>query len=139
MIKCSQLVAINCGRGKICNNDICRKNYYYYYVFQRWSKKFKLWRNRKHHKKRFTKTLVVMFSDFWLLINFKSSLKNLTNDILFCAQNFEYTMDFYIVLTMFCFTCLVQHSNIPSNKNITRQNWRKECCVRFGNFSSEIP
>ena len=25
-------------------------------------------------------------------------------------------MDFYIVLKMFCFTCLVQHSNIPSKK-----------------------
>ena len=25
-------------------------------------------------------------------------------------------MDFYIVLTMFCFPCLVQHSKIPSKK-----------------------
>ena len=27
-------------------------------------------------------------------------------------------MDFYIVLTMFCFTCLLEHSNIPSTKKI---------------------
>ena len=35
---------------------------------------------------------------------------------MFFAQNFEYNMDFYIVLTMFCFVCLVQHSNIPSKQ-----------------------
>ena len=29
----------------------------------------------------------------------------------------------------------MQHSNIPSKQN----NWRKEYCVRFGDFSSEIP
>ena len=109
-------------------------------VFQKWSKKFKFSRNRKHHEKRLKKTLVVMFSDFWLLTIFKSPLKNITNNIFFCAHNFEHNMDFYIVLTMFCFICLVQHSNIPSKqKNITRQNWRKECFVRFGDFSSEIP
>ena len=73
-------------------------------VFQRWLKKLKLSRNWKHHKNRFKKTLVVMFSDFWLLIIFKSPLKNKTN-IFFFAQNFEYTMNFYIALTMFCFTC----------------------------------
>jgi len=33
-------------------------------VFQKWSKKFKFSRNRKHHEKRLKKTLVVMFSDF---------------------------------------------------------------------------
>ena len=43
-------------------------------------------------------------------------------------------MDFYIVLTMFCFICLVQHSNIPSKqkkyyqtimeKRMFRQIWR---------------
>ena len=81
------------------------------YVFQRWSKFLKLSRNQKHHEKRLRKTLIVMFSDFLILIIFKSP----------------------------CCSCLLQHANIPSNKNITRQNWRKECCGRFGNFSSEIP
>lgn len=41
----------------------------------------------------------------------------------FCAQIFEHNMDFYIVLTMFHFICLVQHSNIPSKqKNIIPDN-----------------
>ena len=103
-------------------------------VFQKWSKKFKVSRNRKHHKKRLKKTLVVMFSDFWLLTIFKSPLKNITNNIFFCAHNFEHNMDFYIVLTMFRFICLVQHSNIPSKqkkyyqtimeKRMFRQIWR---------------
>ena len=80
-------------------------------------------RNRKHHEKRLKKTLVVMFSNFWLLTIFKSPLKNITNNIFFCAQNFEHNMDFYIVLTMFHFICLVQHSNIPSKqKNIIPDN-----------------
>ena len=104
------------------------------YVFQKWSKKFMLSRNQKHHKKRLKKTLVVMFSDFWLLTIFKSPLKNITNNIFFCAHNFEHNMDFYIVLTMFRFICLVQHSNIPSKqkkyyqtimeKRMFRQIWR---------------
>ena len=38
--------------------------------------------------------------------------------IFFGAHNFEYNMDFYIVLTMFCFICLVPHSNIPSKPKI---------------------
>ena len=58
------------------------------YVFQKWSNKFKLSRNRKHHKKRLKKTLVVMFSDFWLLTIFKSPLKNITNYIFFLCTKF---------------------------------------------------
>ena len=34
----------------------------------------------------------------------------------FCAQNFEYNMDCYIVLTTIWFICSVQHSNIPSKQ-----------------------
>ena len=78
--------------------------------------KFKFSRNQKHHETRLKKTLVVMFLDFLLLTIFKSPLKNITNNIFFCAHNFEHNMDFYIVLTMFCFICLVQHSNIPSKQ-----------------------
>ena len=54
------------------------------HCFQRRSKKFKLSRNR------LKKTLVVMFSDFWLLILFKSPLKNLTNNFFLCKTFWIY-------------------------------------------------
>ena len=43
--------------------------------------KIKLSRNRNHHIQRFKKTIVVSFSDFWLLI--------INKNIFFCAQNFD--------------------------------------------------
>ena len=57
--------------------------------FFKGDKKIKLSRNQNHHDQRFKKTLVVMLADFLLLLIFKSPLKNLTNNISFCAQNFE--------------------------------------------------
>jgi len=63
-------------------------------VFQKWSKKFKFSRNQKHHKKRLKKTLVVMFSDFWLLTIFKSPLKNITNNIFFVHKILNITWIF---------------------------------------------
>ena len=42
--------------------------------------------NRKHHEQHLKKTLVMMFLKFWLLVIFKSPLKNLTI-IFFCVYN----------------------------------------------------
>ena len=89
MVKCSQLIAINCGRGNICKNDICWKNYSLS-GFSKVIKKTNLSRNRKHHEKSFLKTLVVMFSDFWLLIIFNLPLKNLTNIFILCTKFWIY-------------------------------------------------
>ena len=73
-------------------------------------------------------------------LQFLNHLWKTSQIIFFCAQNFEHNMDFYIVLTMFRFICLVQHSNIPSKQKKYYQTiMEKECLVRFGDFSSEIP
>ena len=89
-------------------------------MFERWSEKFKLSWNWKHHKKRLKKTLVVIFSNFGLLIIFKSPLKNLTNNIFLLFTKFliynGFLHCFYIIL-VYMFSATLKNTI----KNITRQ------------------
>ena len=83
--------------------------------FSKEIKKIIVIKKPKTSQEAFKKKVVVIFSDFLLPLIFKSPLKNLTNSF-FCAQHFEYTMNFYIVLAIFCFTCLKKRSWVKTGE-----------------------
>ena len=93
-------------------------------------KKFKLSRNRKHHEKRLKKTLVVMFSDFWLLIIFKSPLKNLTNIFFFCTTFLVYHefLHCFDNVLFYMFSATLKHT-IKKKYNQTKLENRKLCQI----------
>ena len=103
-------------------------------VFQKWSKKFKFSRNRKHHEKRLKKTLVVMFSDFWLLTIFKSPLKNITNYIFFVHTILNITWIFTLFWQCFVLYVYCNTQTYHQNKNYCQTKLEKRMLCQILKF-----
>ena len=95
-------------------------------------KKIKVIKKPKTSLSAFTKTLVVMFLDFWLLILFKSHLKNLTNKKKLCTKfwinhGFVHCFDiflFYMFSVTLKHTIKQKYYNPKLEKRMLCQIWQ---------------